>query len=354
MWRSRWIRAGTDGPGRDASACAARAEHVDPTPTSTPPNGTASAWSCRSPTSGRTSRCRRLGARRARRARAIGRWRQTALPTRASRSRRWRCGRGARGPRRARRPVGRASSGRGRRPSTASRWPRAFARGPGGARRSWSCPAARTASMPPRTAVRCGAGGTPSPSPPAGWIAPTRASTRPPVRPGRPRPGCCCPRARPGSAPQRHRFLTRNRLIAALSTGARRGRGGGPFGRSNTATALHDIGPTGDGGARAGHLSHVGRAVTRCCARPDGRAAGHLRRRRDRVIGGPGDMTDCRPPATGVTPAPGPSRRRARHRWPVRSSTACRPDARSTSTSCAVTSGRSVEVMRRCLPGAAR
>ena len=73
----------------------------------------------------------------------------------------------------------------------------------------------------------------------------------------------------PGAAPQRARFLVRNRLIAALSAGHRRRRGRtaqrGPLDRAPCRRAV----PSRDGRSRPGHLDAVRRLSPAARDRPD-------------------------------------------------------------------------------------
>ena len=66
----------------------------------------------------------------------------------------------------------------------------------------------------------------------------------------------------PGCAPQRHRFLSRNRLIAAFSSGIVVVEAAGRSGATNTANHARRLGPAGARGAGSGHLGDVGRAAT--------------------------------------------------------------------------------------------
>ena len=61
----------------------------------------------------------------------------------------------------------------------------------------------------------------------------------------------------PGSAPHRHRFLTRNRLIAALSAGTVVTEAASSFRCAEHGRTLHPAGSAADGGARACDIRHV-------------------------------------------------------------------------------------------------
>ena len=138
-------------------------------------------------------------------------------PTNPTRCRRWRCGCAAPTSCAPSACARSASSARGRPPATASTSPPSSRTGWPSARSS-SCPAARTASTPRRTGPRWRPTASPFSCRRAVSTAPTRratprCSTRVAER------GLVVSESPPGCAPQRQRFLTRNRLIAALSTG---------------------------------------------------------------------------------------------------------------------------------------
>ena len=100
----------------------------------------------------------------------------------------------------------------------------------------------------------------------------------------------------PGCAPTRLRFLSRNRLIAALTTRHRRGRGGPAQRRPQHRQLGGAPQPPPDGRARPGHQRAVG---GRAPADPDRRGhAGHVRRR-----GARGRESGRRPPARAAARA---------------------------------------------------
>ena len=96
----------------------------------------------------------------------------------------------------------------------------------------------------------------------------------------------------PGSAPHRQRFLTRNRLIAALSTGTVIVEAAARSGAMNTARHCERLRPAADGGARAGHVRDLGRVPQPAARRSAARHASSPRP--DDVvdlIGAAGDVT---------------------------------------------------------------
>ena len=96
-----------------------------------------------------------------------------------------------------------------RRPSSGTSWGSAAGR---------SSPAGRSASTPPPTAGRWPPRRRRWRCWPAAWTGPIRRRTAR-CSPGSPRPDCWSASGRPARAPLRHRFLVRNRLIAALTRG---------------------------------------------------------------------------------------------------------------------------------------
>ena len=169
---------------------------------------------------------------------------------------------------------------------------------------------------PPRRARR--GRRRPSPCWPAASTAPTRRHTAR-CSTGSPRPGCWSASGRRAARRTRHRFLVRNRLIAALTRGTVVVEAAARSGAQATANRRTRLGQAGDGRARAGDLGDVASAATSCCADDGGgRHAGRLGGARHR--GGRRHRA-----STSPTPPERPHRRRATvcPTWPRRVLDAC-------------------------------
>ena len=236
---------------------------------------------------------------------------------------------------RAGRPVGGASSGPGPPPPTASTSPASSATGWGSGAGRWS-PAAPTASTPPRTAARWPRRRRPSRCWPAASTGPTR-----------PRTARCSHRIAesgllvsewpPGCAPQRHRFLVRNRLIAAPDPRHGRRRGGRPLGcaghrpagRRGSGKPVMVVPGPGDVAMSVG----LPRAAARRGARARAGRVGGARRRGGRRLGA--DLAD--PPERPAGPRDGLVRpRRAGCSTPARCAPGSSPERLAAVAGCDV------------------
>ena len=159
----------------------------------------------------------------------------------------------------------------------------------------------------------------------------------------------------PGAAPQRHRFLIRNRIIAALSRGVVVVEAAHRSGAANTASHAVALGRTPDGGAGSGHLADVGGMPRADPSRVHASGA---------LVTCAADVLELVGPAGmygGTVSTEGDSAERLRTlagppltrcpRWSAWSSTACRRAARSDPEEIAIRSGLDAQCVIRALPG---